>query len=237
MRFHFLFLILVGSLLLNGQARAADSFDYHCADVELLQVKVVQKELNVTDAQRKKMNEAANLHRSRLQTYDAQQQAAKTKDTPAQQRTKLKGFYDLLKQGVLTQLSAGQLKRLRELTLQRAGLTALLDKVVATKVGFTSAQTEQYRKAFVSGADKARALEQQVLKPILDKYRVMNPKTDAEKTKLQEQMKAEVQAMTKKYAPQMQKIQGDTEKTLRGIFTAANKTAWNALMGKQFAPK
>ncbi len=92
---------LVLALVAMGRAQS-DPFDYHCADVVLLQAKAVQKELSITEAQRKKMNDAADTHRVRLSTYDAQQKAAKTKDTREQATVKLKGYFDELKRGVFT---------------------------------------------------------------------------------------------------------------------------------------
>src|SRR5204862_7546445 len=119
----------------------------------------------VTEAQRKKMNDAAATHRTRLTTYDAQQKMAKVKDTNEQSAAKLKGYYDELKKGVFSSLTPEQLKRLRELSLQRAGLVSLLEEVVAKKIGLTGAPHENFRKIFTDGAKSAQDLQRATLKP------------------------------------------------------------------------
>ena len=234
MRFLLLLFLCSGLFALAASAKAVDAFDYHCADVALLQAKEIQKDLKINDAQRKKMNDAADTHRTRLSTYEQQQRAAKVKDTEAQQRTKLKGYYDELKKSVLTQLSATQLKRLRELTLQRAGLTAILDKVVAQKLGMSDAQLDKYRKVFESGAEKAAALERQTLEPILNKYKAMKPKTDAEKKSLQEKFQKEVAEAGKKAEPKMRALKNSTQKQLEAALTAAQRAKFKSLQGTPF---
>lgn len=214
------------------QAQAQDPFDYHCADIGILQVKQIQTEVGITEAQRKAMNDAAATHKTRLTTYDAQQKAAKTKDTQPQTQAKLRGYFDELKKGVLTALSPVQLKRLRELTLQRAGLLALLDDLVAKKIGLTGAPYENFRKTFSDGAKQAGDIERTNLKPIFDKYSAKRPKDDAERKQLESQMRGELDAASKRIAPQIQQLQSATQQKLIGILTAPQKTAWQALLGK-----
>ena len=232
-----LFLVLVAFAAVTSQAQV-DPFDYHCADVILLQAKEVQKELSINEAQRKKMNDAADTHRTRLTTYQAQQKAAKTKDTREQSQTKLKNYFDELKRGVFTSLSAAQLKRLREITLQRAGLLALLDDVVAKKIGLTGAPHDKFRKAFSDGAKEAGNIERATLKPIFDKYegRMRAAKTADERQKIEAQMRPELEAAGKKIAPQIQKLQNETRQKLVGMLSASQKTTWQALLGKPFTP-
>jgi hypothetical protein len=232
------FFVLLATLSVCLVRAQIDPFDYHCADVVLLQAKPVQTELNINDTQRKKMNEAADVHRTRLTTYDQQQRAAKTKDTPEQARTKLKGFFDELKKGVFTALSATQLKRLRELTLQRAGLLALLDEVVAKKIGLTGATYEKFKKAFTDGAKEAQTIERTNLKPIFDKYeaRMKAAKTQEDRKKIEDLMRPELDAASKKIAPQIQKLQSETQQKLVGMLSATQKSTWQALLGKPFNP-
>lgn len=235
MRSLFLPLLMATAVTVSAQV---DPFDYHCADVILLQAKQVQTELKVTEAQRGKMNDAAATHKTRLTTYQAQQQAAKTKDTQQQTATKLKGYFDELKKGVFTSLSAVQLKRLREITLQRAGLLALLDDVVAKKIGFTGANYTSFRTTFTNGAKEAGNIERASLKPIFDKYepRMKAAKTADEKKQIEAQMRPELEAAGKKIGPQIQTLQNETQKKLVSYLTPAQKTAWQALLGKPFNP-
>lgn len=216
----------------------SDPFDYHCADVVLLQAKQVQTELKITEAQRAKMNDAAATHKTRLTTYEAQQKAAKTKDTQQQAGVKLKSYFDELKKGVFTSLNAAQLKRLREITLQRAGLLALLDDVVAKKINFTGASYTKFRTTFTEGAKQAGNIERASLKPIFDKYepKMKAAKTAAERQQVEAQMRPELESAGKKIGPQIQSLQAETQKKLVGILTPAQKTAWQALLGKPFNP-
>lgn len=228
----FALLIALAAACAFGQA--ADPFDFHCADITIMQLKPVQKELGITEAQRAKMNDAAATHRTRLTTYDAQQKAAKVKDTQPQVQAKLRGYFDELKKNVLDSLNAAQLKRLRELTLQKAGLLALLDEIVAKRVGLTGAPYESFRKTFSEGAKAAGDIERTNLKPIFDKYAAKKPKDDAERKSLETAMRAELEAASKKVGPQIQKLQNDTQVKLVGMLSASQKAAWQALQGKPF---
>lgn len=216
------------------QAQAPDPFDFHCADIGILQVKQVQSEVGITEAQRKAMNDAAATHKTRLATYEAQQKAAKTKDTQPQTQAKLRGYFDELKKGVLRALKPTQLKRLRELTLQRAGLLALLDDLVAKKIGLSGASYESFRKTFSDGAKQAGEIERTNLKPIFDKYSAKRPKDDAERKQLETQMRGELDAASKRIAPQIQQLQASTQQKLIGLLSAPQKTAWQALLGQPF---
>jgi len=226
-------------LALAGFCQAQiDPFDYHCSEVILLQAKPVQAELGISEAQRKKMNDAADTHRVRLTTYDAQQRSAKTKDSRDVMNTKLRGFFDELKQGVFTALTPAQLKRLRELSLQRAGLLALLDDIVAKKIGLTGAPYEKFRKTFSDGAKQASDVERANLKPIFDKYepRMKAAKTPDDRKKIETEMRPELDSAGKKITPQIQKLQADTQQKLVGMLSAQQKAAWQALLGKPFNP-
>ncbi len=217
----------------------ADPFDYHCADVILLQAKPVQTELKITEAQRGKMNDAAATHRTRLTTYEAQQKAARTKDTQQQTATKLKSYFDELKKGVFTALNGTQLKRLREITLQRAGLLALLDDVVAKKIGLAGANYQKFRTTFSDGAKQAGEIERTSLKPIFDKYeaRMKAAKTSEDRKKVEDQMRPELEAEGKKIGPKIQALQNETQKKLLALLSQTQKNAWQALLGKPFNPQ
>jgi hypothetical protein len=232
-----LLLPLLLALATFGHAQV-DPFDYHCSEVILLQAKPVQTELGISEAQRKKMNDAAETHRTRLTTYDQIQRAAKTKDSREVMNTKLKGFFDELKQGVFSALTPAQLKRLRELSLQRAGLLALLDDIVAKKIGLTGAPYEKFRKTFSDGAKQASDVERNNLKPIFDKYtpRMKAAKTADEKKKIEADMRPELDSAGKKITPQIKKLQEDTQQKLVSMLSAQQKAAWQALLGKPFNP-
>ncbi len=232
------FLLSAAVALSAVSAAQVDPFDYHCADVVLLQAKPIQVEIVVTEAQRKKMNDAAETHRTRLTTYEATQKAAKVKDTREQAQAKLKGYFDELKRGVFGSLSAAQLKRLRELTLQRAGLLALLDDIVAKRIGLSGAAYTKFRDTFSSGAKEAQNIERSNLKPIFDKYegRMRAAKTDADRKAIEAQMRPELEAAGKKTTPQIQKLQSDTQQKLVAMLTAPQKSAWQAMLGKPFNP-
>lgn len=141
-----------------------------------------------------------------------------------------------LKKDVCAVLSPSQMTRLRELNLQRIGLAALNDDVVAKKIGMSDAQIKAYRAAFVAGGQKAAKLQQDTAKPILDKFAKIKPKTKAEADTLRQRAGEEVDAAEKKVAPQIVAIEKATQAKLDAVTTPKQKAAFKALMGKPFKP-
>lgn len=229
--------ILALALIPALSAAAQDAFDFHCADVTILQAKAVQKEMGITEAQRTKMNTAAEKHRAVLAVIDRQYKGKQVSPEDMKKiNPKLAEAFFMLKKDVCASLTPTQLRRLRELNLQRIGLAALNDDVVAKKIGMTDAQIKSYRATFIAGGQQATKLQQDTAKPILAKYAKLKPKDQAEADALRKKAAAEVDAAEKKIAPQVRAIELATQKKLDGIVTVKQRATFKALMGKPFNP-
>lgn len=214
-----------------GQTKAMEPFDYHASNVRLLEHKTVQKELAITEAQRKKMNKHADAHRQRLKAYEDKKRAQGQRiDAPD---AELLGIMEELKKGVLSELNATQLRRLRELSLQQVGLVAVLDEKVAAKVGIDAPLLKKLRETYVAGSKEANSMIRTELNKVLANYQSAKPKNDAEKKELQERAKANVEAAEKRLGPHVEKIRTETRNKMLAMMTAQQKSAFLALQGKK----
>jgi hypothetical protein len=229
-------LLTIFALLSACVAVAQDSFDFKFAKMEILQLKPVQKELGITEAQRAAMNGFANKHRSRVAEYEKQLKAAGKGPqnlTEADQK-KLFEFYSDLRRDVYSQLSAKQLKRLREITFQLADLSPLMDAEIAKRVGMSDAQLKKFREAFRVGAQQSAALQKQTAEPILKPYQGVKPKDQKDAERLNKEVNAKLQAAGKRIEPRMKQIRDTTRAKMLAILTPAQKKAWATLQGAKF---
>lgn len=212
----------------------ADDFDRKIAGMPLLQDKNVQTELKITEAQRKKMNAHADAFNKKSQAYEKELEAKqKTSKTPVQPDPKrIEAMMEALKANVLKELSAVQLKRLRELSLQAVGVTALGDDLVAARVGLTGTQKTQVRKVVKEGLDAANKLMGQA--DANARKGIKEPKTEAEFKKAEATYNTRMEAEQKKIQPQLQKIRDNTIKKALAILNAKQNAAWKALQGKPY---
>lgn len=227
-----LLILLALSALTFG---AVDEFDAYIADISILQDKGIQAELGITEPQRAAMNKHADWFNTQGTSVDSQVRAKKISTQEANRL--MAGHLVTMKQRIVGELTAGQLKRLREITLQRDGLLPLLDKKVADKIGMTEAQRKKLFDTYVANDKKAKQLQQDTLKPIFDKYAKMSPKTDDEKKKLSDQMNKELAAANEKIKPQLTKLGKEFSDLVDSTLTAGQKTAFTNLKGKPFVPK
>ena len=195
-------LFLLPLLLLAGVASAApDPFDFRVADVGLLQAKQVQTAVGITAAQRTKMNTAADTYKKRLETYQKQLQALGTVNPD---KAKVRGLFEALKKDVVAVLTPAQLRRVRELTLQRLGLVSLTDATVAKKVGLSTAQVGKIRSAFGAGRAKFAALQQKAqtaAAPIAAQYKGRKPKSEAEAASLRKEIEGKLRPIQARSSP------------------------------------
>ncbi|HVT12695.1 MAG TPA: hypothetical protein VHE55_10550 [Fimbriimonadaceae bacterium] len=226
-------LVLLGAAI----AGAVDSFDYHCANIALLQDKSVQKEIGITATQRAQMNKFADAHRARISSYQ------KALNGAPPERKVLDGYMDDLKKQVIGVMTVAQVKRLRELNLQAAGLIGLLDKVVATKVGFSDAEFNKYKDTYLEGRKKAETLFRNAIVPLDKKYQNLaapykghEKEREAELKALSDKYVVEAKAAEKRIKPQVEAITKATEEKMRTLITAKQKATWLALQGKKFTP-
>ncbi len=197
----------------------------------------MQTELGVTKAQRDKMNKYADAHSKALAAYEAEVKKNKTDAQKAMASPKFQKIFTDLKNGVMGQLSATQLRRLREITLQRAGIVAIAQDLIAKRVGLNDAQLKQYRTTFETEFKKAEKLKADKVQAVLKPYEGRKPKNEAEAKALNAEVQKKLEAAQKALAPQLTQMAKATETKLLAVLSAAQKAKWKALLGKPFTPK
>jgi hypothetical protein len=214
-----------------------DAFFFHAADVNILQDKRVQTELKISEAQRNRMNQMADRHKQKVDALAKQYEKEKKNMQQFQADPKLVGYFLELKQNVLAQLDATQLKRLAEFSLQNVGLAALCDEKVAERVGMSKDQLAKMRKAYQDGGTRFAGIERKAAEPVMGKYKDRQAKDAKEAEALQKQFDAELAAAMKKAQPDLQKAQREIETAMRAILTKQQLDKYQALLGKPWAPK
>src|SRR5579862_8621623 len=164
-------LLFLFATLLAGVA-VAESFDEQLASIIVLQDKAVQRDIGITAQQRNSMNVYADAHRAKLSAYYKQINDAHGKVD----EKKLEGMFWTLKRKVLAQLSAAQLKRLREISLQVLDFTALADIVVGKKVGLSADQESKVEAIVKAALEKAGGIRDGAVDKATAGYRNKNPK-------------------------------------------------------------
>jgi len=215
---------------------AADPFYFHAADLGILQAKAVQKEIGITEAQRAKLNTFAARHTDHLKALAAEYKAAGKKEQDATKDPRLIGYFLELKKNVMAQLSAAQLKRLGELSLQHLGLASLTDDQVGARVGLSAKQIESLRNYFEAGSKAYGEAEKAAASPVIAKYKDKHVNDQKAAEALQKQFDAEMGAAMRAAAPKLIALKSDTEKKMRAVMTAKQQADYKALLGKPFTP-
>lgn len=212
----------------------ADDFDKKIAAFQLLQDKKVQTELKMTEAQRTKLNKHADVFNNKAAAYQKElaAQEQKTKKPAQPDPKRMDAMMTELKNKVLAELSAAQLKRLRELSLQAVGVTALGDDLVAARVGLTADQKTKVRGLIKTGLDAANKLLAQA--DANARKGIKEPKNEAELKKAEETYNTRIQAEQKKIQPQLQKLRDDTIKKVLAALNAKQNEVWKQLQGKPY---
>ncbi len=213
-----------------------DEFYFHAADVGLLQAKPVQKEIALTEAQRKQMNVFADKHRDRLKSLEEAYKKAKKDPAEAPKDPKLVGYFYELKLNVMRTLKPTQLKRLGEISLQRVGLAALTDDIVGKKIGMSKAQLDKMRAAFREGGTKYAAAEKAAATPVLTKYKDKRVKDEKEAAAIQKEFDSDLKLAMQKASPNLAQIRSAAEAKMKGILTSAQMAKYQSLLGKKFSP-
>lgn len=214
------------------------AFDYYTANMTLLEAKTVQKELNITAQQRNRMNAFADADRPKrtaiIQQFQKEAaEAQKNHKTYHADYNKIRPLDQELKKNVFSVLSAAQLKRLREITLQSGGLAALLDERVAQECGVSSGAVTKLRTIFGDASREANDVRTRVQQKIFAEYSKIKPKDEADAKRLQQEAFAK---FSKEAGPQLQAIQQRTKSKMEALLTAANKAKFKELQGKPFKP-
>lgn len=236
-------IILFAAMLVATVATAVDSFDYHCANIALLQAggngmgKILQKEVGLTSAQIAQMNKFAQANIKDLEAYK------KSLGGKNANLKVLSGYMDRLKSKVVGVMTPAQVRRLRELNLQAAGLIGLLDKVVATKIGMSDSQYTKFRQIYTDGRKSADTIMRAAQQPISEKYQKLagaykghEKEHEADLKKLFEDYRKEAGAAQQRIAPQMKSITDGTQQGMLAVLTPKEKSAWDGLKGRLFVP-
>ena len=214
------------------------NFDQDVADIALLQAQEIQKELKINPSQKFTLNKHADWFNAENQKLmkEAQKYAQEGKQPPQSVVNKSVKLGDDMKKKVLAVLSKWQTKRLREITLQNAGIIALMDPIVSKEVGVSAANLKKIRDKFDENGKKAAQAQQAAFKPIVDKYQNKKATTDAEKRKLQEDFGKEMEAAQKKVQPQLKKFQDEWVSFVKKTIPAAQMKKFETLQGTPFKP-
>ncbi len=215
----------------------ADNFDNQVASIVLLQDKAIQTELKITEAQRSKLNTYGTQFNNQQKAYMAEmekKEKVKKGSAKPDQAREFKMVTDL-KSKVLSCLSAPQIKRLREISLQAIGVTALGDNTIAAKVGLNATQKKSIQTLLTKGladVDKIKMDADTKAKAGIPKP-TNQKEFDAAQKKYQDRMKNLGPAAESK----IEDIRQRTIKTTIAVLTPAQNQIWRTLLGPMFKPK
>ncbi len=228
-------LISVLIVSVGALAQGRDAFDLHAASFQLLTLDSVKKELGVTQAQRAKMNKHADAHSAVVDRLIKAQKDSKDPRKSAeklapQAQASMKRLNDL----VLGELSAAQLKRLREISLQQVGPSALGDTVVAKKVGMTDAQVKQLRKVYETAAEQAAKIQKSAMDKVFAGMPKERPKDPKKAKEVYDEGMRRAKVEGDRVKPILTQIAKGADTKALAVLTAAQRQAWTALQGKPF---
>lgn len=230
-------LTILGILGIAVSSFAADDFDYKVANIDVLRDKAVQTELGITEGQRKTMNVFADTYSKANNEKVAEYQKAKKQPDQAFSKFSF-DQYVKLRTSVLKTLSPNQIKRLREITLRAAGPRALLDKVVADKVGMPTPDYTKFCAAIREGDQSVAKIKKAVSDKVQLKYKNQKPpKTQKESDALRVKLNADLEVEMKKRQAEMQAAINASEAKTAKIVTKKYLDSLRLLMGKAFTPK
>lgn len=204
------------------------------ASMELLQSKVVQTELKVTESQRTKFNAHATNYNA--QTKALQDSAQKGEINKSEFESKVLAAQTTLKAQVLAELSSAQIVRLGQITLQQAGYIAVMNDQVSARLGLTQTQLKSLKDGWNKLGQDVAAAEQAVRQPIIEKYQKLDPKTDEDKKKARDDFEKEMAASNEKVQPDLKRLRKGFEDLVDKTLTAGQKKTWSDLKGPAFKP-
>ncbi len=228
-------LLLPMALLVCGIASAQDpAFDKQIADIRILTDKRVQKEIKLSQTQLahlKKYSENLNAELAKLdKSFAAEVKKNKSAKPPSD---KAKAVLTRFNGSCLSELSSAQVKRLRELTLQSAGIIAIFDPRVAAKLGLSSTQISSLKDRFEANSKRASKIQSDAAAPVVKKYGNTKPKDKAEAQKRQQ----EVGEAMKKVSPKLMALENEFRAMWDKTLTAGQKAIFKNLLGASFNPK
>lgn len=225
---------VIGLALFSALAWSQDSFDFQISSVAILQSKKVQKELGISESLRANMNKTADSFNAKTASLNAKAQKVKSQAEAEKLSKEMDSILDEFRTKILKMLSSAQLKRLREITMQQLGYSALGESAVAKKIGIRSEQLGRIRSTLDSAFKQADDLSRKEMEAATKDLRDKKPKTDAEKKKLAVEFEKRVSAVQKKIEPKLNSIRQQTEKKLLSLLSDSQQKAWSGLKGKPF---
>jgi hypothetical protein len=183
-------------------------------DVEqLLQNASVLKELKVDDRQAMSARKAVSAPLARY-TQDLQQVFKLPQEKQrAKQLELLDGYQDAQYQALGRTLKPDQLKRLKQIQVQVAGVDAFAQPWVQREVGLTGEQKDKIEaiaKEFAEARKKQEAQVQEALKKVLDPNQL-------DQLKLIQRWGAAMDATTQPWAQKMLRLSGEQKEKVRGL--------------------
>lgn len=221
-----------GLVALAVAAYARDPFDVRHANVALLMDRSVQEELRISEAQRKRMNALADRYNSTMQKVVERLQKAKT--PPSEPDPEARKAAEALQAGIVDVLIPAQLKRLREISLQVAGLAAMGDESVAKRIGLSNDQLRRVRTILEDAYGRLRKMESDEMEARTKDLRGRQPKTEQERAALAQELEKRSQEAFRKLSPAVEKLRRETESRLFQILSDKQEEAWKALLGRPF---
>lgn len=220
----------------SALAWSQDTFDAHCANIMLLTNRSVQTELKLTEAQRTKLNEHADSFNADMKVVmdAAVKEAEKAKKPPELPAARVAQLQERLKSRLVRVLTATQLRRLREISLQVAGYRAVADPVIARRLNLTAAQTQSAARAMNTARSEAAKLQQDADNDLRQRFGSRQPKTDREREAMQKEFQAALQQKGREVQTKLEAIDRRYTTTIQGLLTQAQRRSFESLKGRAF---
>jgi hypothetical protein len=174
----------------------------------LLRIPEVQAELKMTQPQIAKLDDAQQTVRQAMQEAF---QGGRQSMSPEELEKAMAKVQEIQLKAVSDILDQNQLKRFKQLELQRAGASALLQPAVAKELGLTDEQ-----KA------KLRELRQQQMNEMRSMFQNAGGMRNMTQEERQQRMK------------QMQDLRKKNDEAMLNVLTAEQKAKWTSMVGKPF---
>lgn len=229
-------LLLAPLFAISAAGAAQDSFDAHCANILLLTNRSVQTELNITQPQRTKLEQHADSFNADMKAVmdGVMKEAEKTKQPPQLPERRVGELHSRLKTRVIRELTPAQLRRLRELSLQQAGLRAMVDPIVARRLGLTTAQNQSVKRAMDTARAEAAKLQKDADDDLRKRFGSRQPRTDAEREAMQKEFQAALQQKGREVQTRLEAIDQRYVNAVRGVLTQAQRQQFAQLQGRAF---
>lgn len=213
--------------------QAVDPWDFKVADILILQSRKVQDDIGITESMRNRMNTFAEEHSKAMKAYNDELVAKKIpiqKDPNGEKR--LEALFNRLKTNVFGIMTGAQVRRLREITLQRAGTAAFIDPLVANHVGLTANEASAVKQVYSAAQKQSAELVEKTVGPIRAKFNSKKPKSAEEANLYQAQANLELKNAMEKAKPTLNKYKASAEAKIKAIVPPKAMAAFKALCGK-----